>query len=330
MSVSLLDIFNITLPVALLTALGFVSAWRGWFPAAAIPGFGKFVRNYALPSAIFLAVAQRSFSDVFHPGFMLAFGLASAASVLLSLFVARGILRTSLSLAGILALAGGMSNGMMIGIPIVTTLYGTDALAAIAQQLLIENAVLIPFGLLLADFGQASRDHGFIQRLGQTFWGVLTNPLVLALVLGLLVSLSGVALPLALERSVELLAGAAGGMALMFIGVTLYGVRLRAELRAVAPAIGIKTVLHPLFMALAFWLVFLIWQNAGWAPVPTMLANTSVIIASLPTIGILPTIAARYGEEQGISLAVLIMTVVSFFTTPLTIWLLLTFQPFAA
>lgn len=328
---SILAIINITLPIALLTALGFVAAWRSWLPAAAIPGFGAFIRNFALPSAIFLSVAQRPFAEVFHPGFMLAFGLASLTSLLLSLFLARGILRTSLSLAGVLALAGSMSNGLMIGIPLIIALFGLEALAAIAQQLLIENALLLPLGLLIADLGQteSARDRSVGARLGQTLWSVATNPLVVALALGMVVSLAGLSLPGAVERSLGLLAGAVGGMALMFIGATLYGVRLRARLAELVPAIGIKTLLHPLIMAFAFWLVFLVWKQAGWLPVPTMLANTAIIVATLPTIGVLPALAARYGEEQGVSLLVLIQTLISIVTTPLTIWVLLTVQPFA-
>lgn len=328
------DIIAITLPISLLMALGAVSVWRGWFPAEAIPGFGKFVRNMALPSAVFLAVSQRDFSEIIHPGFILAFGGASLFSLCLSLLVARGVLRQPLSLAGIVGLAGGVSNALMIGLPLVVALYGVDAMAAIAQQLIVETAFLIPLGLLIADFGQRREMPGgtepgaLLGVLLRTFWGVLTNPLIVALGLGLVVSVLGLSLPGALVRSVELLAASVGGMALFFIGVTLFGVDLRAEVRGVLPAIGIKAVLHPLVMALSFWLVLLGWKAAGWMPVPAVMANCSVIIATLPSIGILPAIAARYGHERTISLALLVMTVISVLTTPLTIWLLLTFEPF--
>ena len=152
------DIIAITLPISLLMALGAVSVWRGWFPAEAIPGFGKFVRNMALPSAVFLAVSQRDFSEIIHPGFILAFGGASLFSLCLSLLVARGVLRQPLSLAGIVGLAGGVSNALMIGLPLVVALYGVDAMAAIAQQLIVETAFLIPLGLLIDAIEQSLAD----------------------------------------------------------------------------------------------------------------------------------------------------------------------------
>ena len=86
---SLVDILNAILPVYLLIALGFVAVLLGWFPKAGVPGVGRFVRNFALPSAVFLVVVQRDISDVVHPGFMLAFGLASILSFGISLTLAR-------------------------------------------------------------------------------------------------------------------------------------------------------------------------------------------------------------------------------------------------
>ena len=50
-----LAILGVTLPLAAVIALGFLAVWRGWFPRAAIPGVGAFVRNFAIPAAIFAA-----------------------------------------------------------------------------------------------------------------------------------------------------------------------------------------------------------------------------------------------------------------------------------
>ena len=334
---SLFEIINVILPLYLLIGLGFVSIWWGWFPAAAIPGFGKFVRNFALPSAIFLALAQREMDEVLHLGFLLAFGIASVASFLLSLFFARRVGGNAPELIGLLALAGSMSNGLMIGIPLITGLFGNAALAAIAQQLIIENALLLPAGLVLVELARARAGQGrgtdpearLIPVLRRTICGVLTNPMVLALLLGMLVSLSDWPLPNALERSVGMVAASVSGMALMFIGVTLFGTDLRATLGGVLPAIAIKNGFHPLMMALTFWAVMLAWKAMGWMPIPSLYVNTALVIASLPTIGTLPAIAAGFGQGRTISLAVLVMTLVSGITTPLTIWLLVTFQPFA-
>lgn len=332
---SLVDILNAILPVYLLIALGFVAVLLGWFPKASIPGVGRFVRNFALPSAVFLVVVQRDISDVVHPGFMLAFGLASILSFGISLTLARRMGGTAPEVHGILAIAGSMSNGLMIGIPLISGLFGASALAAIAQQVVIENTLVLPMGLALAELAWTRKQHqgssapSPLVIAGRTLWSTLTNPLVAALLLGLLVSLSGLTLPIAVERSVDMLATSLSGIALVFIGLTLYGTDLRAAIRGVLPAVAIKNAFHPLMMALTFWTVMLVWKAMGWMPVPATYANAAVVIASLPTIGALPAIAARFGQEQPMSLAVLVMTLISALTTPLTVWLVVTYQPFA-
>ncbi len=180
--------------------------------------------------------------------------------------------------------------------------------------------------------GRAPRS-GLASRLGsvmrKTAFRVVTNPLIAALLLGLLVSLLNLPLPEAMVRSIDLLAASVGGMALVFIGAMLYGTDLRAALRGVMAAIAVKSAFHPLAMALSFWGVMLLWQAMGWLPIPPVYINASIIIATLPTIGVLPAVAAGFGHGRSISLAVLVMTVISMVTTPLTVWLLLTYQPFA-
>jgi len=362
---SVLDILTVILPIYLLIGLGFVSVWREWLPKESVAGFGIFVRNFALPCAIFLVVAQRDLTEVLHPGFMLAFAVASLLSFTVSYSFARRVAGHAASMVGILALAGSMSNGLMIGIPLITGLFGVSALSVIAQQLVIENALVLPLGLVLAELGRAQEQEqeqeqaqmlaqalaqkkaqgpasttvgraprsGLASRLGsvmrKTAFRVVTNPLIAALLLGLLVSLLNLPLPEAMVRSIDLLAASVGGMALVFIGAMLYGTDLRAALRGVMAAIAVKSAFHPLAMALSFWGVMLLWQAMGWLPIPPVYINASIIIATLPTIGVLPAVAAGFGHGRSISLAVLVMTVISMVTTPLTVWLLLTYQPFA-
>ena len=364
---SVLDILTVILPIYLLIGLGFVSVWREWLPKESVAGFGIFVRNFALPCAIFLVVAQRDLTEVLHPGFMLAFAVASLLSFTVSYSFARRVAGHAASMVGILALAGSMSNGLMIGIPLITGLFGVSALSVIAQQLVIENALVLPLGLALAELGRAQEQEqeqeqeqaqmlaqalaqkkaqgpasttvgraprsGLASRLGsvmrKTAFRVVTNPLIAALLLGLLVSLLNLPLPEAMVRSIDLLAASVGGMALVFIGAMLYGTDLRAALRGVMAAIAVKSAFHPLAMALSFWGVMLLWQAMGWLPIPPVYINASIIIATLPTIGVLPAVAAGFGHGRSISLAVLVMTVISLVTTPLTVWLLLTYQPFA-
>ena len=344
---SFLAILGVTLPLAAVIALGFLAVWRGWFPAAAIPGVGAFVRNFAIPAAIFAGLSVQDFGAVFHGGFVLAFTVASLLSFLLTYALVRGPGGEGPTPAALLALVGSMSNGIMIGMPLVTALFGALALATIAQQLLVENLLIIPLALLLADLGRSRVQAGHTaalisrggagrcrlvrppaQRLLRVLGGVARNPIVVATLLGLAFAGLPVSVPGPVERAVALLAGSAGGLALFFVGASLFGTDLSASLNRIAAAVTVKMLLHPLIVLGVFWVVMLGWQALGWLPANPVVVHACLIIACLPTGGMLPAIAARYGQDQPVSLALAVMTLISLVSAPLTVWLVLHFQPF--
>lgn len=332
-----LSTLGVTLPIAVVIALGFLATWRGWFPAEALPGVGVFVRNFAIPAAIFVGLSVQDFGAVFHGGFVLAFTLASLLSFLLTYALVRGPGREGASAGALFALVGAMSNGIMIGLPLVVTLFGPLALAAIAQQLLVENLLIIPLALLLADLGQAQiksansaqrpTDHPAV-RLLRVLGGVARNPIVIATLLGLVFAALPVSVPAAVDRAVSLLAGSAGGLALFFVGASLYGTRFGLGLSRVAAAVSVKMLMHPMIILGVFWTVMLVWRALGWLPANPVVVHGCLIIACLPTGGMLPAIAARYGLGQPVSMALAVMTLISVVTAPLTVWLVLRFQPF--
>jgi len=345
--VSFLAILGVTVPLAAVIALGFLAVWRGWFPAAAIPGVGVFVRNFAIPAAIFAGLSVQDFGAVFHGGFVLAFTVASLLSFLLTYVLVRGPGGEGPTPAALLALVGSMSNGIMIGLPLVTALFGTLALATIAQQLLVENLLIIPLALLLADLGRSRVQAGQVstdqpgaargdaglpdrpaQRLLRVFGGVARNPIVVATLLGLAFAGLPVSVPDPVERAVALLAGSAGGLALFFVGASLFGTDLSASLNRIAATVTVKMLLHPLVVLGVFWVVMLGWRALGWLPASPVVIHACLIIACLPTGGMLPAIAARYGQDQPVSLALAVMTLISLVSAPLTVWLVLRFQPF--
>ena len=344
---SFLAILGVTLPLAAVIALGFLAVWRGWFPAAAILGVGAFVRNFAIPAAIFAGLSVQDFGAVFHGGFVLAFTVASLLSFLLTYLLVRGPGGEAPTAAALLALVGSMSNGIMIGMPLVTALFGTLALATIAQQLLVENLLIIPLALLLADLGRsrvqaghtgadqpgtARGDAGWsappAERLLRVLGGVARNPIVVATLLGLAFAGLPVSVPGPFERAVSLLAGSAGGLALFFVGASLFGTDLSASLNRIAAAVTVKMLFHPLIVLGVFWVVMLGWEALGWLPANPVVVHACLIIACLPTGGMLPAIAARYGQDQPVSLALAVMTLISVGSAPLTMWLVLRFQPF--
>ena len=71
------------------------------------------------------------------------------------------------------------------------------------------------------------------------------NPIILSIVAGMIFSLSGLSLPVVLDRSLKILGGLALPMALLLIGSSISLVRYRTRLRYVLAASVFKLILLP-------------------------------------------------------------------------------------
>ncbi len=77
-----------------------------------------------------------------------------------------------------------------------------------------------------------------------------------------------------------------------------------------------KLVLHPLLV----WLGLLAAAALGYAVTDVRLAQAVVLFGAMPPMGIYPILAQRYGQQTVAALAMLVMTVLSFFTISALLW----------
>ena len=95
---------------------------------------------------------------------------------------------------------------------------------------------------------------------------MLVNPIIMATVLGILFSLSGLTLPGVAEQTLSFIGGAAAPSALFALGASLSLRRIAGSLGPAGAMVAFKLFLHPLLAWLAFtYLLELdpLWRNAG-------------------------------------------------------------------
>ena len=90
---------------------------------------------------------------------------------------------------------------------------------------------------------------------GQAARSVLVNPIIMATVLGILFSLSGLTLPGVAEQTLSFIGGAAAPSALFALGASLSLRRIAGSLGPAGTMVAFKLFLHPLLDPL--------WRNAG-------------------------------------------------------------------
>jgi malonate transporter len=303
---------TVTLPIYLGVALGFCVVRAGWMQAIEIRALGKFTVLIGVPALLFRGIAHQPLGAVLHLDYLAVYAGGSLLTLGLVLLMAQRALGRSPTLAALQGLGAAGSNSLFIGYPIVLQVIGPQAAVALALCSLVENLLVMPLALALADAGGSSARPGLPALLGATARALLRNPIILAIAAGLLVSALGWQLPAVLDKSIAMVATATAPIALFVIGGSLVGLKLSGIHSDLALIVVGKLVLHPLCV-LALVLLF--------APADPMLRTAAVLFAAMPMMSIYPLLAQRHGQERLCSAALLAATVASFFT--LGAWLAL-------
>jgi len=278
----MLAIFLKTLPFFAVLGLGYFAARRGFFGEQATAHLTKFVFYFALSAMLFRFAATLDLALVFELQAVLAYLTATLSVYLLATAVALWR-RTGLEQAAIEAQCAAIGNVGFLGIPMLAMLMGPQAIGPVMIVLAVD---LIVFGSLIVILVSASRDGRMNPAvLGPVTLGLLKNPMVMAMALGLIWSSFSVPLPLPAMEFLTLLGAAATPGALFAIGASLAS--KSAERKSVALWLSTaKLALHPLAVAVATTQVF---------SVPPFTAAVMIAAAAMPTAGNVYILAQHYG-----------------------------------
>lgn len=307
----MLDILAVTGPIFLLIALGFVAVRLEAVAKSGIQALGAFVINLALPALLFRTLAARPFTEVLDMGFLLAYALASLGILAAGIAYGAVLRGRDLPTGTLIGVGMAFSNSGFIGYPILLQLLGPTAGVALALAMTVENLVLLPLFLALAESGQAG-GRTPARILGETLLRLLKSPLILAILAGAACGALGLVLSAPLARAVDLLANASSAVALFVIGGTLVGLRLKGMVTDVAAIAFGKLLLHPLAMLAALLLL---------PPFDPKLQLAALTLAAVPMLSIYPILGHRYGQGPLCAAALLATTAASFVTISGILWL---------
>ena len=163
------------------------------------------------------------------------------------------------------AFGSAFSNGVMLALPLLLWVYG-DAGGVPALLIITLDVIVFSSVTVLLELSRRGGRATGLRVVGQAARGVLVNPIIMGTVLGILFSLSGLALPVVVEETLSFLGGAAAPSALFALGASLSLRRIAGSLGPAGTMVAFKLFLHPLLAWLAFtYLLDLdpLWRNAG-------------------------------------------------------------------
>lgn len=301
------EIFLKTVPFFALIGLGYGAGVTKFFSEEATAYLTKFVFYFALSAMIFRFASQMSLSEVADTRFIVAYLWGSGFVYGLGMAVAF-LRRRPMEEAAIEAQCAVIANVGFLGIPMLTLLLGPEAVGPVMMVLAMD---LIVFGSLIVILVTGGRDGRMgLVVLRTVGVGLLKNPMIMAMALGLLVSGFGITVPVPVDEFLTILGAAATPGALFAIGASLAS--KSAERLSVAGWLSFaKLVLHPAFVALAALYLF---------PVDPFPAAVMISCAALPVAGNIFILAQHYGvAPQRVSAAILVSTVFSVASVPLVI-----------
>jgi malonate transporter len=268
--------------IAVIVLVGWLAGRFGGLPGDAEAVLGRLVYAVLTPCLLFTGVTTADLGVLLSEPLIVSTAAAAACFAVLVL-LARGLDRGARIIG---ALAAGYTNAGYIGIPVATYVLGDATL--VVPIVMLQLLVITPVALTLLEF--TTTGHASPRS---TATAALRNPLIIAVLLGVLSSVTGLRLPPVLGHPVATIGSAAVPVVLIAFGMSLSRQRLLApgpERAATITAVALKTVAMPAF-------AFLLAVALG---LPRQATYAVTVLAALPTAQNIFLYAQRF--RTGLSL----------------------------
>ena len=237
-------LLDVILPVFLVIGFGYLAVWRGWFSDAGVDGLMRFTQSFAIPCLLFRAIANLDLGQTFNPGLLGSFYLGALIGFLVAGGGAYLLFKRDLEDSIAIGFCGLFSNSVLLGLPITERAFGTEALAYNYAIIALHAPFCYGVGITAME---VARNLGAppAQLPGKVLRAMFSNALILGIVLGLVVNLTGLPLPGLVTDAVDLMASAALPAALFGLGGILYRYRPEGDMRVILYTVAVSLVLHP-------------------------------------------------------------------------------------
>ena len=248
---SLLISLEIVLPLFLLMALGYVIKLTGMMNETSVKQVNKVIFKIFLPLLVFCNIYNTELAESFNSQLLLYAVAGVLIQFVLSLCLAI-LLEKDNSRRGVMLQGMFRSNFVLFGIPISTALFG-DTAAGLASILI---AVIIPMYNVLAVIS-LEMFNGKRPNVGKILLGIVTNPLIIGSVLGVLFVLFQIPIPTPIYDTITDISSIATPLAFIILGASFSFGDVGKYIKEVLLVRGAKLLVFPaLFLGIALLLGF--------------------------------------------------------------------------
>lgn len=303
----LLFSLNATVPVFLVMVIGYLLKQFRVVDEPFVKTLNRFNYRITLPVLLFRDIAESDFYGVWDTKYVLYCFFVTLVSIIV-IWAAVGLCYRDKDRLGEFVQAAYRSSAAVLGIAFIQNIYGSSGMAPL---MIIGTVPLYNIAAVLVLSFTGPSAHGLDRAsLKSAVKGILTNPIIIGILLGMIVSACRITFPAMLSRTIGNIASLATPLALLGLGAGFEGRRALKQIRPTVAASFIKLILLPaVFLPLAVRLGF----------------TTEKLVAILIMLGSPTTVscyimAKNMGHEGTLTSSVVVAT--TFFSSvTLTLWL---------
>lgn len=291
---NLIFCLNATVPIFLTMMAGLFFRKIGLFNESFITKMNQFVFKVALPVLLFQDISGADFYEVWNGRFVLYCFVVTLTSILLVTILSCFL--KDHSLRGEFIQGSYRSSAAILGIAFMQNIYGDAGMAPlmIIGSVPLYNMMAV---IVLSVFGAEKKKIDAV-LIKKTCKGILTNPIIIGIVIGLIWSVLRIPQPAIMERTVKNIAVLATPLGLIALGG---GFEIKKAANKISIAVvcsAIKLIVLPaLFLPIAIWIGFV---QSELIAILTMLGSATTVSSYV--------MAKNMGHEGTLSTAIVMMT----------------------
>ncbi|MBK9114370.1 MAG: AEC family transporter [Betaproteobacteria bacterium] len=301
----------LTAPLFLLVFVGYaLSRWGRW-PKVASDALSRFVFAVAIPAFLFRLMSDFPGQPPVDAMLLVAY----FGGALVTFALARAVAAWGFGMDGvgqsIFGVGTVFSNTVLLGIPLAKVTLG-DAVLPPMSLVIVFNALVL-WTLVTVSVEWARNRELSARGLAKTAAGVVTNPVVAAILLGTAFGYTGLALPGFAAETLGLMSQAAVPLSLIVLGMGLAEYGIRDGWRPAAALAVVKLAVFPLVVFVA----------ARALALPERELSAVVMLAALPVGANVYLMAREFAALEGpVAASLVLTTLAAAVTTPVLLSLL--------
>lgn len=244
---------NATFPIFLVIVIGYFLMQIGILNEDFVTVANKFNFKVTLPFLVFRDISGANIREDFDVVFVLFCAGATTVCFFAIWGLSKWIIQDK-TITGAFVQASFRSSAAVMGIAFIQNIYGNSGMAPL---MIIGSVPLYNIYSVIVLTMEAEDSKEGKERIQKALKGIVTNPIIIGILLGLAFSLLGITFPTVINKTIQNMAVLASPLALIAIGAGFEGRRALAKMKPTIAVALIKLVIQTaVFLPIAIQMGF--------------------------------------------------------------------------